>query len=143
MGMYKYVSQTWNRREKTDFEQYLRQLAIKWRREPTVHRIDHPTRLGRARALGYKAKQGYVVVRVRIRKGGARKPRPRAGRRQKALGVTRYTRAVSLKNIAEEKAKKKFPNLRVLNSYYVGEDGRHHWFETILRDPHNPVSAWA
>ncbi len=143
MGMYKYVGQTWNRREKTDFEQYLRQLAIKWRREPTVHRIDHPTRLGRARALGYKAKQGYVVVRVRIRKGGARKPRPRAGRRQKALGVTRYTRAVSLKNIAEEKAKKKFPNLRVLNSYYVGEDGRHHWFETILRDPHNPVSAWA
>jgi large subunit ribosomal protein L15e len=143
MGMYKYVAQTWNRREKTDLEQYLRQLAIKWRREPTVHRVEHPTRLERARALGYKAKQGYVVVRVRIRKGGARKPRPRAGRRQKALGVTRYTRAMSLKNIAEEKAKKKFPNLRVLNSYYVWEDGIHHWFETILRDPHNPVSAGA
>lgn len=143
MGMYKYVGQTWNRREKTDFEQYLRHLAIKWRREPTVHRIDHPTRIERARALGYKAKQGYVVVRVRIRKGGARKPRPRAGRRQKALGVTKYTRAVSLKNIAEEKAKKRFPNLRVLNSYYVWEDGMNHWFETILRDPHNPVSAWA
>ena len=143
MGMYKYVAQTWNRREKTDLEQYLRQLAIKWRREPTVHRVEHPTRLERARALGYKAKQGYVVVRIRIRKGGARKPRPRSGRRQKALGVTRYTRAMSLKNIAEEKARKKFPNLRVLNSYYVWEDGMHHWFETILKDPDNPVSAGA
>jgi large subunit ribosomal protein L15e len=91
--------------------------------------------------LGYKAKQGYVVVRVRIRKGGARKPRPRSGRRQKALGVNKYTRATSLKNIAETKASKRYPNLRVLNSYYVWEDGTNHWFETIMRDPDNPVSA--
>jgi len=132
---------TWSQREKNDLQLYLRQVAIKWRREPTVHRVEHPTRPDRARALGYKAKQGYVVVRVRIRKGGARKPRPRSGRRQKALGVTKFTRAMSLRNIAEQKAKKKFPNLRVLNSYYVWEDGMHHWFETILRDPHNPSSA--
>ncbi len=141
MGMYKYLTETWNQRDKTDLQRYLRQLAIKWRREPTVHRVEYPTRLERARALGYKAKQGYVVVRVRIRRGGARKPRPRAGRRQRALGVTKFTRSMSLKNIAEEKAKKKFPNLRVLNSYYVWEDGLHHWFETIMRDPHNPSSA--
>lgn len=141
MGMYKYTNQTWNQREKNALQVYMRQIAIKWRREPTVHRVEHPTRIERARALGYKAKQGYVVIRVRIRKGGARKPRPRSGRRQKALGVTRYTRAMSLKNIAEEKAKKKFPNLRILNSYYVWEDGMHHWFETIMRDPYNPSSA--
>jgi large subunit ribosomal protein L15e len=143
MGLYKYAAQTWNQREKNGLKQHMRHIAIKWRREPTVHRIEHPTRIDRARTLGYKAKQGYVVVRVRIRKGGARKPRPRAGRRQKALGVTRYTRAMSLKNIAEEKVKKKFPNLRVLSSYYVWEDGIHHWFETIMRDPHNPASAGA
>ena len=91
--------------------------------------------------MGYKAKQGYVVVRVRIRKGGARKIRPRAGRRQRALGVTKFTRSMSLKRIAERKASKKYPNLRVLSSYYVWEDGINHWFETIMRDPHNPVSA--
>lgn len=102
---------------------------------------ESPTRLERARAVGYKAKQGYVVIRVRIRKGGARKPRPRAGRRQRALGVTKFTRSMSLKHIAEQKAKKKFPNLLVLNSYYVWEDGTNHWFETIMRDPYNPVSA--
>ena len=141
MGAHKYLVQTWLTREKTDLERDLRQRAIAWRREPTVHRVEHPTRLDRARSLGYKAKQGYVVVRVRIRKGGARKMRPRAGRRQRALGVTKFTRAMSLKNIAEEKARKKYPNLQVLNSYYLWEDGSHHWYETILRDMHNPVSA--
>jgi len=45
---------------------------------------------------------------------------------------------MSLKNIAEMRAKKRYPNLQVMNSYYVWEDGVHHWFETILRDPNNP-----
>ena len=141
MGSHKYLIQTWFGREKNDLERYMRQLAIRWRREPTVHRIEHPTRLDRARALGFKAKQGYVVVRIRVRKGGARKPRPRSGRRQRAMGVNKFTRAMSLKNIAEEKARKRFPNLLVLNSYYVWEDGMNHWYETIMRDPHNPVSG--
>jgi large subunit ribosomal protein L15e len=48
---------------------------------------------------------------------------------------------MSLKRVAELKAQKKFPNLRLLNSYYVWEDGMHHWFETIMRDPYNPASA--
>ncbi len=135
MGMYKYLNDAWNNREKTDLEPYFRDVAIRWRREPAVHRIERPTRLDRARALGYRSKQGYVVVRVRIRKGGARKPRPRSGRRQKALGVKRFTRALSLKRIAELRARTKFPNLRVLNSYYLWEDGTHHWFETIMHDP--------
>jgi large subunit ribosomal protein L15e len=141
MGMQKYLTQTWNNREKGDLQRHFRSVAIKWRREPAVYRVETPTRLERARSLGYKAKQGYVVVRVRIRKGGARKARPRAGRRPRALGVTRFTRSMSLKRIAERKASKKYPNLRVLSSYYVWEDGTNHWFETIMRDPHNPVSA--
>ena len=140
MGAHKYLVQTWLKKEKNDLERDIRQRAIVWRREPTVHRVEHPTRLDRARSLGYKAKQGYVVVRVRIRKGGARKIRPRAGRRQRALGVTKFTRAMSLKNIAEEKARKRYPNLNVLNSYYLWEDGMHHWYETIMRDPDNPAS---
>ncbi len=141
MGVHKYLVQTWNHREKSDLQRHMRGALIKWRRDPTVTRIEHPTRLDRARALGYKAKQGYVVVRVRIRKGGARKIRPRAGRRPRALGVTKFTRSISLKNIAEQKAQKKFPNLRVLNSYYVSEDGTNHWFETIMKDTHNPSAA--
>ncbi|HLM70942.1 MAG TPA: 50S ribosomal protein L15e, partial [Thermoplasmata archaeon] len=42
---------------------------LTWRRENTVTRIEHPTRLDRARAVGYKAKGGFVIVRVRVRRG--------------------------------------------------------------------------
>jgi large subunit ribosomal protein L15e len=28
--------------------------------------------------------------------------------------------------------------LEVLNSYWVGEDGQHEWFEAILVDPNHP-----
>lgn len=101
-------------------------------------RIEKPTRIDRARRLGYKDKKGFIMVRVKVRRGGRRKIRPRMGRRQKHIGVTRYTPSKSLRLIAEERAARKFPNLEVLNSYWVWEDGRSKWFEIIMIDPHNP-----
>lgn len=139
VGAYKYMSETWNKRSTSPFGAALRQLGLSWRREPSVHRIPRPTRLDRARTLGYRAKQGFIITRVRIRKGGARKVRPSSGRRPKALGVTKYTRAKSLKQIAQERAARKFPNLEVLNSYWVWEDGKHAWFEVLLVDENHPA----
>jgi large subunit ribosomal protein L15e len=46
--------------------------------------------------------------------------------------------AKNTQRIAEERASKHFPNLEVLNSYWVGADGRHHFYEIILVDPHHP-----
>ncbi|MEM4224895.1 MAG: 50S ribosomal protein L15e, partial [Desulfurococcaceae archaeon] len=71
-SMYHYVSETWHRMFKGEpgYRELLRLKLIKWRREPSVVRIDKPSRLDRARALGYKAKVGFIVVRVRVRKGG-------------------------------------------------------------------------
>ncbi len=138
-GMYHYIAQLWKRPFDGEMKQLLRERLVKWRREPTVVRIKKPTRLDRARALGYKAKPGFVVVRVRVRKGGLRKPRPNKGRRPKRMGVYGYAPAKSLRLIAEERAARKFPNLEVLNSYYVGEDGNYKWFEVILVDPHHPA----
>ena len=63
--------------------------AVIWRKENAVTRIDKPSRITRARRLGYKAKQGITVVRMRVGTGGMRKQRPRGGRRPKHLGVTR------------------------------------------------------
>jgi large subunit ribosomal protein L15e len=48
---------------------------IKWRSEPTILVIEKPTRLDRARTLGYKAKKGIVVVRVRVPRGGRKRHR--------------------------------------------------------------------
>lgn len=117
----------------------MKKRIIEWRRQPAVVRIEKPTRLDRARALGYKAKQGFIVVRVRVRKGGRRKERPNKGRRPKRMGVYGFAPAKSLRLIAEERAARKYPNLEVLNSYYVGEDGQYKWFEVILVDPHHPA----
>jgi len=134
MSAYKYISNAWRKPAKSYVGEQARLSAVKWRREPAITRIVKPTRLDRARRLGYKAKRGYVIVRVRVRKGGARKPRPVSGRRPRAMGVTKFVRAKSLKQIAEERAARKFPNLKVINSYWVWEDGRNTWFEIVMID---------
>ena len=137
--MYHYIAQAWKRPYDGEMKEIMKQRLIKWRREPSIVRVEKPTRLDRARALGYKAKQGFIVVRVRVRKGGLRKPRPDSGRRPKRMGVYGYTPWKSLRLIAEERAARKYPNLEVLNSYYVGEDGHYKWYEVILVDPHHPA----
>jgi len=139
MGAYKYMSEAWRKAQTTGLNRHLRQAAISWRRDRAIKRVQFPTRPDRARSLGYRRKQGFVVARVRVRKGGARKKRPSSGRRQKALGVTKFTRGKSLKQIAEERAARKFPNLSVLNSYYVWEDGTSKWFEVVMVDANHPV----
>ena len=45
----------------------------------------------------------------------------------------------SKKRVAEEKVSRKFPNMEVLNSYYLAEDGVYKWFESILVDRNHPV----
>jgi large subunit ribosomal protein L15e len=112
---------------------------LTWRRETTVNRLDHPTRLDRARALGWRAKEGFIIVRVRVRRGGQRKRAIIAGRRPKHKGILRMTLSKSLQRISEERAQKHYPNLEVLNSYWVGEDGKQKFFEVILVDPHHPA----
>lgn len=136
---YKYMAEAWKRPEASFVKEIMKQRAIEWRLQPTIVRAERPTRLDRARKLGYKAKQGFVIVRVRVRRGWLKRPRPKAGRRPKRMGVTRIKLAKSLKLVAEERAARKFPNLRVLNSYWVWEDGRYKWYEMVMVDPHHPV----
>jgi len=136
---YKYIAKAWKKPEASFVKELMWQRAIEWRKQPTVHRIERPTRLDRARKLGYKAKQGFVVARVRVRRGGLRKIRPRSGRRPKRMGVAKYKPAKSMRLIAEERAARKFPNLEVLNSYWVWGDGHFKWFEVIMVDPSHPV----
>src|SRR4030066_2392340 len=55
------------------------------------------------------------------------------------MGVKKFKPAKSIRLIAEERTARKFPNMEVLNRYWVGEDGRHKWFEVILVDKNHPV----
>jgi large subunit ribosomal protein L15e len=134
-SLYKHIRETW----KSDTSEGIKkQRLIEWRKQHTVERIEKPTRLDRARALGYKAKQGYILARVRVVRGGRTRPRYHRGRKPSKAGMVKFTPKKSLRWIAEEKAQRKFPNCEVLNSYYVGEDGRYMWFEVILVDKNHP-----
>jgi large subunit ribosomal protein L15e len=139
IGMYGRIREAW----KKPHESYLNELQwermIEWRQQEVFFRLEHPTRLDRARSLGYKAKQGYVVVRTRVRRGSLNKPKIRKGRRAKRRGRAKITMSKSIQRIAEERVGAKYPNLEVLNSYWVGQDGRHKYYEVILVDPDHPV----
>ena len=138
-SMYSYIADAC----KNPSESYLKELnkerRIAWRREENFVRIDKPTRLDKARNVGYKAKQGYVLVRGRVRKGSFGKRKIKAGRRAKRKGILQITVGKSMQRIAEERAQKRFPNLEVLNSYWVGANGQYEWYEIILVDPAHPV----
>ncbi len=138
-NMYKYMEEAWKKPSEGVVKTLFDQRKLQWRRETTVIRIDHPTRLGRARKLGYKAKQGYVMARTKVRRGGLRKHAIRKGRRPKRRGMTKITMGKSLQRIAEERTARHFPNLEILNSYWVGQDGRQKWYEIIMVDPYHPV----
>jgi large subunit ribosomal protein L15e len=128
------MAKAWRKPESSYIKALMQERVIHWRKQPAMIRINKPTRINKARTVGYKAKSGYVVVRVRVRRKGLRKQRPKMGRRQKRMGVNKYKPAKSIKLIAEERAAKKYPNLEILNSYWVWQDGMNKWFEVILID---------
>ena len=119
----------------------LRQRAVIWRNENAVTRVEKPSRIARARRLGYKAKQGIIVIRMRVGTGGMRKQRPRGGRRPKHLGVTKIKADVSMKQVAERRVLERYPNMKLLGSYFLYKDGMHYWFEVVLADPSHPRIA--
>jgi len=134
MGYYKYLKAIWKRPKENSV---YRERLVEWRKEPTIVRVDKPTRIDRARSLGYRAKQGIIVVRVRVKRGGFVRTRPKKGRRSKNMHI-KLVLSKSYKWISEERAQKRYPNLEVLNSYLVGKDGGYYWFEVILVDPYHP-----
>ena len=119
----------------------LRQRAVIWRNQNAVTRVEKPSRIARARRLGYKAKQGIIVIRMRVGTGGMRKERPRGGRRPKHLGVTKIKADVSMKQVAERRVLERYPNMKLLGSYFLYKDGMHYWFEVVLADPSHPRIA--
>ncbi len=130
MGAYKYIQETLQKQYKERSKEY-RDKIHAWRREPVVIRVERPSNLTRARTLGYKAKIGYVIVRTRIGKGRRRRPSPMGGRKPRHNYVFKQP-GHSHQSIAQQRVADIYPNLEVLNSYWVGEDGNYKFFEVIL-----------
>ncbi len=137
MGYSKYVEKQFRQEYKERSEEYRNRLA-EWRSQEPIVRIERPTNPVRARELGYKAKQGVFIVRVRVKRGLRKRPKPRAGRKPSKMGRF-YAYRKSLQAVAEERASAKFSNAEVLNSYFVGEDGTNKFYEVIMLDRGNPA----
>lgn len=132
-GLYQYLREAWKKPDKKT----LRERMIEWRKSGVFTRVDKPLRLDKARALGYKDKKGFVIIRIKVKRGGHKRPRPNKGRRSKRLH-TRKNLSMSYKWIAESRVEKKFTNLEVLNSYLIGKDGISYFYEVICVDSKRP-----
>ncbi len=134
MGVYKYIREAWKKPDST----LAKERLLVWRREPVTVRLAKPTRLDRARSLGYKAKPGIFVVRQRVKRGGRMRPKFKGGRRPKTMRRKKIVNK-SYQWVCEERAIRKYPNCEVLNSYYVAIDGQHIWYEVIIVDRDHPA----
>ncbi len=139
MGLYQHVRAIWKQPKKNLPSRHRTARMAGWRREPVFCRIDKPTRLDAAHRVGYKAKQGVVVIRTRVRRGGLRKGKIHMKRKPSKAGIKKITMAKSIQRIAEERTSTRYPNLEVLNSYWVGEDGKNKFYEVIMIDPSHPA----
>lgn len=132
-GLYKHIANAWKKPSKEAMQPRL----IEWRRSEAVTRVDKPLRLDKARMLGYKAKKGILVVRVRLIRGGRRRPMYTKGRKSTKQHI-RKTLKMNYRWVAEIRAERAYPELRALNSYWIGKDGKHYYYEVILVDSSKP-----
>merc|ERR1719498_843662 len=142
MGAYKYLQELWRKKKSDTMRFVMRVRCWEYRQLATIHKASKPSRLDKARAVGYKAKQGYSVYRVRIRRGGRKRAVGKGIVYGKPVhqGIRKLKKARSHRSVAEEKVGRHCSNMRVLNSYWVGQDAaykkdpRINW---IVSEKHN------
>ena len=141
MGAYKYLEELYKRKQSDVLRFLLRVRAWEYRQLPKTSRVTRPTRPDKARRLGYKAKQGYVIFRAAVRRGGRKRPNGKGivYGKPKHQGIMLKAKR-NLRSVAEERVGRVCGNLRVLNSYWVNQDATYKYFEIILVDPqHNAI----
>ena len=137
MGAYKYLEELYKKKQSDVLRFLLRVRCWEYRQLNVVHRASGPARPDKAHRLGYKAKQGYVIYRVRVRRGDRKKHAHKGATYGKPVrqGVNKLKPQRSLRALAEERVGRKVSNLRVLNSYWLNQDGVYKYFEVICVDP--------
>ncbi len=130
-GMYHYLKNAFRNQS----SEMAKSRMVEWRASDAVTKVEKPLRIDRARALGYKAKTGFVVLRVRVMRGGRRRERMGVKGRKTRKQTNRKILKMNYQWVAEIRAARKYPTLEVLNSYNLGKDGKHYFYEVIMVDP--------
>merc|ERR1712203_1283361 len=131
MGAYKYMTEMYRKKQSDVMRYLLRIRCWHYRQLTKVHRAPRSTRPDKARRLGYKNKQGFVIYRIAMRRGG-RKPLS-----LRDVLTVNPKLLVPLNNRNQKETCN--PSLRnelvvvlrdfVLNSYWVGQDSTYKYFE--------------
>ena len=136
------MEELWKKKQ-SDMLRFLSRVRVwEYRQLPAIHRCTRPTRPDKARRLGYKAKQGFVIYRVRVRRGSRKRPVHKGtvwGKPGSSGAINKFKCTRNLQNLAEERVGRRCGNLRVLNSYWVAVDGMYKYFEVIMVDPAHRV----
>ena len=137
MGAYKYLEELWRKKQSDLMNFIFRIRTWEYRQHPVITRVNHPSRPDKARKLGYKAKEGYVVYRTRVRRGGRKRPVPKGIVKGKpsSVGINQLKPTRNLRSKAEERTGRALGSLRVMNSYWIGQDGTYKYYEVIMIDP--------
>lgn len=103
MGAYRYVQELYRKKQSEVMRYLLRIRVWQYRQLTKLHRCPRPSRPDKARRLGYRAKQGYVIYRIRIRRGGRKRPVPKGCTygKPKSHGINELKPYRKLQNIAE------------------------------------------
>ncbi|KAF8381012.1 hypothetical protein PRIPAC_75400, partial [Pristionchus pacificus] len=108
-----------------------------YRQLTAVHRVNRPARPEKARHHGLRSKQGFVVYRVRVRRGGRKWPviKGQTYGKPKTHGVNELKNVRSHQGVAEGRVGKRCGAHRVLSSYWIAEDSTYKFYEVVLIDP--------
>eukprot|EP00919_Chromeraceae_sp_WS-2016_P055337 GHVR01131543.1.p1 GENE.GHVR01131543.1~~GHVR01131543.1.p1 ORF type:complete len:160 (+),score=8.92 GHVR01131543.1:975-1454(+) len=142
MGAYKYLEELWRKKQSDLMNFIFRIRTWEYRQLPVIQRVNKSSRPDKARRLGFKAKDGYVIYRVRVRRGGRKRPVAKGivNGKPASQGINQLKPSRNLRSKAEVRVGKALGALRVLNSYWVGQDGVYKYFEVIMVDPaHNGI----
>lgn len=141
MGAFMYVQELWKKKgaDVMKFTQRIR--AWEYRHNHAIVRLRRPTRPDKARMLGWKAKQGFSVFRVRIRRGGRKRIAHKGITfgKPKSSGITGLKLNKNHRAVAEQRLGNRMGGLRVLNSYWSNTDSVFTWYEVLCADPMHPA----
>ena len=137
MPLKNYLQALRNAKQST-VSRYLRRIRMwEYRQNTVIHRAQTPTHLDKARLLGYKKKDGILIFRTRVKRGGrVRKANNgKTNGKPAKSGIYHRKHSKSLIGLGEIRVGAKYPQYRVLGSYWVGEDRIYKYSEVIVVDP--------
>lgn len=133
MGAYRYVQELYRKKQSDVLRYLLRIRCWQYRQLTRLHRAPRPSRPDKARRLGYRAKQGFLIYRISVRRGGRKRPVHKGCTygKPKSHGVNELKPYRNLQSVAEVSIT--FPSLAQTQSFLL-------WWERTLN--HSEIQLW-